>query len=429
MQPTADLWNKGVELFRLFREGNLSLSPRHVRVFVYPVRIGIRAFEEFFTDKCLQRASALAFASLLALVPVTAIFFIVLTRLEAFSEIQLRVEDFLFRNLVPARTDVISEYLTQYTQNVTLLGVFGIPTLFITAIFLFNTIEHTINDIWHAKQRRPFLSKFAAFWIVLTATPVLVFVSFYIAARLAIERLDVFSLKFLTYLLNWLAFWFAYQFIPYTPVRIRAAIVGAVVGGTLWELAKGGFNWYIANMTSFDKIYGSLGAVPVFLLWLYVTWLIVLFGAEVAYAVQYPRGKSSVGQDELANYLEFYSVRAMAEIVKRFNEAGDDAVNTMDHLKSVGIPAEVLGEILNRLSEKRLILYTEDKDYVLARQPSSITIHEIIEAVSDRRMLAPESAEDPISGRLKKTFREVAAGVDCALDGMNLQMLIDGSEK
>ena len=243
MFPASDRWDRFASVYHLLREDDLSQFPRGVRASFYLVRIALRSVEEFFKDKCLQAASALAFASLLALVPVTAIFFFFLTKLEAFSEIQLRIDDFLFQNLVPARTDAIREYLMQYTDNITFLGVFGITTLFVVSIFLFNTIEHAINDIWHAKQRRPFLSKFSAFWTVLTATPVLVFLSSYVVAtKLAPGNVDSRYVSLLPYLLSWIAFWFAYQFIPYTPVRFHAAIIGAVVGGTLWELAKGGFN-------------------------------------------------------------------------------------------------------------------------------------------------------------------------------------------
>jgi membrane protein len=250
-------------------------------------------------------------------------------------------------------------------------------------------------------------------------------VSFYIAASLEVKDQDIFQLKFLAYLLNWLAFWFAYQFIPYTRVRFGAAFVGAIVGGTMWEIAKGAFNWYITNMTAFDKVYGALGAVPVFLLWIYLTWLIVLFGAEVAYAVQYPRERSHLTQAELANYLEFYSVRAMAEIVRRFNAQDDGAASAIDSLRNIGIPPEILGDILNRLSEKHLIVYTEDKDYVPARKPSSIMVREVVEAVSGKKMLAPENATDPVSNRLRKTFHEIATGVDSALDELDLNGLIE----
>lgn len=425
MSTTADWQEKVAELYHRFREDDLSGSPLWVRILVNPARITACAYEEFFADKCLQRASALAFASLLALVPVTVIFFSFLTKLEAFSEIRGKVQDFLFQNMIPARTEIIREYLAQYSEKVTLLGVFGITTLFITAIVLFNTIEHTINEIWHAKQKRPFLSKFSAFWTVLTATPMLVFVSSWVAAK----YVDVFHLKFLPYLLNWFAFWFAYQFIPYTPVRVRAAFVGAIIGGTLWELAKGTFNWYIANMTAFDTVYGSLGAIPVFLVWIYLTWVIVLFGAEVAYAVQYPMEKSRTDHEKLAGYLDFYSVRTMAEIVRRFAGAENGAASGMDNLKNIGIPSDILGEILNRLSEKQLIVYTENKQYLPAREPSQITIREIVEAVSGRKMLAPESPDDAVSRRLTRAFVEVAAGVDSALEELDFQTLLDGSEE
>jgi len=429
MFPASDRWDKVAGVYHLLREDDLSQFPRWVRTSFYPVRISLRSFEEFFKDKCLQSASALAFASLLALVPFTAIFFFFLTKLEAFSEIQLRIDDFLFQNLVPARTDAIREYLMQYTQNITFLGVFGFATLFVVSIFLFNTIEHAINDIWHAKQRRPFLSKFTAFWTVLTATPVLVFMSSYVATKLAIGNVDSRYMNFLPYLLSWLAFWFAYQFIPYTPVNFRAAIIGAIVGGTLWELAKGGFNWYISTMTAIDKIYGSLGAVPVFLLWIDLTWVIVLFGAEVAYAVQYPEGKNRMSHEELLHYLEFYSVRAIAEIVKRFNDGTGRASSSIDHLKDAGIPPEILGDILNRLAEKELIVYTEDKEYVPARLPSSITVREVIEAVTRTAMLTPANTDDAVSRQLKETFQKISAGVDTTLDGLNIEMLVEGAEK
>ncbi len=420
---------KAAELWRLLRDGDLSQNAPLTRVVIFPLRVLVRAFEEFVNDKCILRASALAYASLLALVPVTAIFFFILTKLDAFSTIQDKVEVFLFRNLLPDTTGAIQEYLIQYSQNVMLLGVFGLIALFVTAIFLFNSVEHTINDIWQAKQRRPFLSKFMAFWTVLTAVPLLMLVSFYLAASLKVADGDILGYKLLPYFLNWMAFWFAYQFIPYTGVRVSAAFTGAIVGGTMWEVAKGAFNWYIANMTSFDKVYGSLGAVPVFLLWLYLTWLIVLFGAEVAYAVQYPRLKSHLTEEGITGFLDLYSVRAMAEIAGRFAAPEENSQSTIDALRGIGIPSEMLGKILNRLSERHLIVYTEDKDYVLARQPSSIMIREVIEAVSGRKMLTPDGATDAVSTRLRKTFQEISADVDSVLDEMHFGMLIEGSEK
>ncbi len=415
---------KVADSFRHLREGELSHFSLKGRIVIYPFRVLVRAFEEFFADQCLQRASALAFASLLALVPVTAIFFSFITKLEAFSQLRGRVEDFLFRNLVPTRTDVIRQYLVQYTENVTLLGIFGIMALFIAAIFLFNTIEHTINIIWHAKQRRPFRSKFTSFWTVLTASPLLVFASFYIAAKFTAKGNEAFSLRLLTYSLNGLAFYLAYQFVPYTHVRVRAAVVGAVAGATLWELAKGGFNWYITSMTQFDRIYGSLGAVPVFLLWVYLTWVIVLFGSEVAYAVQYPKSESRLSQAQLADYLDFFSVRTMAEIVRRFND-GDTAAGTIDRLKEIGIPSEILGEILNRLTDERLVFFTEEKDYVPARHPSKMTVREVIEAVSGKKLLAPDTVKDPVSRKLRESFQQITRDMDSSLDDLNMQMLVD----
>ena len=152
---TSGLLEKTSELWRFLRDGDLSKAPLWLKVCVYPIRILIRAFEEFFNDKCILRASSLAYASLLALIPVTAIFFLFFTKFDAFGkDIKERVEDLLFNNLVPTQTDTIRGYITEHTENVSIIGAIGFITLFVMSIFLFNTIEHTINDIWNAKQRR-----------------------------------------------------------------------------------------------------------------------------------------------------------------------------------------------------------------------------------------------------------------------------------
>ena len=119
----------------------------------------------------------------------------------------------------------------------------------------------------------------------------------------------------------------------------------------------------------------------------------------------------------------------MAEITKRFGDPDDSHRDAIDALRGIGIPPEIIGEILNRLSERQLIVYTEDKDYIPARQPSKILIREVVEAVSGKKMLAPDSADDTVSMRLRKTFEEITTGVDSALGEMNLDMLVNGADE
>lgn len=348
-----------------------------------------------------------------------AVSFFFLTKLEAFNQIEEKIEDFIFRNFVPTRTEEIRSYIIQYTSNVGVLGVFGIFALIIAAIFLFNTIEVTFNNIWHVKKKRPFLGKLTSLWTVLTLTPILIGVSFYLAAKFTAQSQGIVPAWIVPYALNIIAFWFAYQFIPYTNIRIHAAMIAAVVVGILWELAKGGFNWYITNLTSFNQIYGSLGTVPVFLLWLYLTWIIVLLGTELAYAIQYPHKDKSFGHQ----YLEFYSVRTMAEIARMFREREKSKRNNLDRLCDIGIPPDILGEILSLLTEKNLLILTDDQEYYPARDPSTITAREIIEAASGVKLLAPPNPKDQLSRILKKKFEEAGDQVSVALDGLNLQTL------
>jgi len=260
---------------------------------------------------------------------------------------------------------------------------------------------------------------------VLTFTPILIALSFYVAARLTAESEGIVPAWIVPYLLNVIAFWFAYQFIPYTKVHFHAAIIAAVVAGIFWEIAKGMFNWYINNLTSYTQIYGSLGTIPVFLLWLFLTWVIVLFGSELAYAIQYRQSNKTSGHE----YLEFYSVRAMAEITRLFRVPAENRENTIDRLREAGIPQDMVGDILNLLAQKNLVIFTEDKEYYPAKDPATITVRDVIEAVSGTTMLAPAAAKDPVSQNLKKNFQEAGAQINSTLEKLNLQMLINGSKE
>jgi membrane protein len=408
-----------IEFFRYEDSFKSSHMVRAVSIIGRTIR---RTFEEFFANECFQRASALAFATLLALVPVAAISFFFIARLEAFSEVEAKISDFIFRNFVPARTDEVQRYLLEYTQNVKVIRFFGFLALIITAIFLFNTVEVTFNTIWHVKKKRPFFGKLTSLWTVLTFTPILICTSFLVAAKLAAQGDGFVPAWIVPYVLNIFAFWFVYQFIPYTKVRKRAAVIAAVVAGVLWEIAKGGFSWYIGNLATFSQIYGSLGTVPVFLLWLYLTWVIVLLGTELAYAIQYPHGEKVLAHE----YLEFYSVRAMAEITRLFGRRGESKKNTMDALKEIGIPPDILGDILNRLTGKNLLILSEDMEVYPARDPSTITVREVIEAASGCKLLAPPDEKDPISQSLKRNFQQAGKQMNNTLDGMSLQMLVNG---
>jgi membrane protein len=295
----------------------------------------------------------------------------------------------------------------------------------VVAIFLFNNIEVTFNNIWHVKKKRPIFGKLTSLWTVLTLTPILFGISFYLAAKFTARSEGIVPAWIVPYLLNTLAFWVAYQFIPYTNIRLRASVIAAVVVAILWEIAKAGFNWYITNLASFRQIYGSLGTVPVFLLWLYLTWVIVLFGTELAYAIQYPHKDSLLGNA----YREFYAVRAMAEISRMFGERKGGKRNVLDRMRSIGIPPDIIGDILNQLAKEGLLIFTEGKDYYLARAPSTITVSEIIEAVSGAKLLAPPAGDDLVSRELKKKFEEASEQITATLDGLNLQELITGDNR
>lgn len=193
-------------------------------------------------------------------------------------------------------TNRISKYVVDLSSKASSaqMNVLGVLLLFVTSVLLFHNVESSFNQIWHVTRRRAFHVKFAAFCTILLLGPLLIAVSIYLTAKLkpildylpggqVIPRISVFVVPLV---ITWAAFFLAYVLMPNTRVHWRPALAGALVGGTIWELAKWGFGIFVAHAVAYSKVYGPLAVFPIFLLWLYLSWVIVLFGAGVAYTWQ-----------------------------------------------------------------------------------------------------------------------------------------------
>lgn len=257
-------------------------------------------WKEFNRHYCMQRASAMAYATLLSLVPLIAVFFSLFASFVQFNEIKKRIQSRLLLHFLPNSGtkvgEVISQYIDQFAANTTTVSIFGIVGLGIASLALFNTVENSFNFIWDIKDKRTVIQKYNAWAGVLLGLPVLIGLSVYISSMLKFKNIMNINLQleflqkayyfFFPFVLSWVAFIVAYKIIPHTLVKWRWAAVGGVIGGTLWELAKIIFGYYTTHVVNYNLIYGSLGTIPLFLGWLYLTWLIVLIGMELTYCLQ-----------------------------------------------------------------------------------------------------------------------------------------------
>jgi membrane protein len=245
----------------------------------------------FREDRCTRVAAALSFTTLLALVPLTAVTFAVFSTLPVFKPWMQTVQEFIYGNFVPAAGGVVSSYLQRFAANAGKLTFWGMLFLGLAAMMMLATIEHAFNDIWRVGRRRRHGYRFLAYGALLALGPILVGLS--LALTSYIGSLPLFGRQsplsgFRTFLLGalpvgfeLLAFLLLYRVVPNVPVRLKHALLGAVVAVVLFEVAKRGFGQFMVSFSTYRKIYGALAALPVFLAWIFLSWTITLFGAII----------------------------------------------------------------------------------------------------------------------------------------------------
>lgn len=263
-------------------------------LFKHGITIFSESIKRFFTEQYTYRASALAFTTLLSIVPLFTVVVFLVAKFPIFTQINILAQNYIVESFIPTSTTTIQYYLNSFTNQAIHLPLVGIVFLLLTGLMLVLTIEHTFNDIWGVEWHRRRIISLLFYWIVLMLAPLLiglgVLVSTYLFSLSWItSATSVFGLKApllacLPFLLNTIIFSLLYIVVPNFSVAWRDGVVGGFVAAVLFELAKIAFAFYIKQFPSYELIYGALAAIPIFLLWLYISWLIILFGALVTYS-------------------------------------------------------------------------------------------------------------------------------------------------
>ena len=252
--------------------------------------------KDFWFDQCILRASALSFATILSLVPFFALTFAVLKGLG----VQNKLEPLILEQ-VAAGSEEIVEKIVSYINNtnMTSLGAIGLATLIVTVITLLGNIEEAFNVIWGVRETRSLYRKFSDYLSVVISGPILLMAATSITTSLQSQAVTkwleanayfgtvlFFFFHILPYLSVSIALVFLYIFIPNTKVRFGSALVGGTLAGTSWQIAQWGYLHFQVGVSKYNAIYGTLAVLPVFMVWIYTSWLIVLFGVEMVCAHQ-----------------------------------------------------------------------------------------------------------------------------------------------
>jgi membrane protein len=248
-------------------------------------------FRRFNQDRCLQIASSLTFTTLLALVPLVTIMLTLLSAFPVFSGLGDQIHAFLLANMLPDKAGkVVSGYIEQFTGRAGRLTALGTVFLAVTAFLMMFTIEHAFNSIWRVSRPRPVAQRILVYWAALTLGPVLIgaslsITSYLVGASLGLTRETPLAgtaiLWLVPFVLTWAAFTLLYYVVPNRAVKPRHALAGGLVAAFVFELMKRSFAFYVAQIPTYTLVYGAFAVIPIFLLWIYFSWVVIVIGALI----------------------------------------------------------------------------------------------------------------------------------------------------
>lgn len=257
-------------------------------------------FAKVFVKRCVDdkvtiTAGHLTYVTMLSLVPLMAVLVAVMASMPAFEDLRETMQDLALQNLVPSTGEALEGYLSTFIENARQLSAIGVSFLFIVAIMLMHNIDKSLNRIWRVTKKRRFAVSFSVYWMILTLGPILMGLSLgassYLlaltaAADVYVRGINSLMLTLLPVISTTVAFLLVYVTVPNKVVKARHAIWGALVAAVLFEIAKNGFSIYLQVFPTYERVYGAVATIPILIMWIYLSWNIILIGAEVTASME-----------------------------------------------------------------------------------------------------------------------------------------------
>jgi membrane protein len=340
-------------------------------------------------------ASALTFSTLLALIPVLVLVFTFFSLLGGANWLDSHIRPLIFDLLATGSGEKLSQSLSDFVRNARLgtWGTMGFIFMIVTCLSLLNTIESAFNRVWSIAVSRTLLQKLRDYWSTMTIAPILIILSLFlttslekiplVATVLAYSWVNHLLTMVMPFILQWVAFYLFFLMIPNTMVRSTSAALGALVGSVLWEIAKAGYLTYTANAVKYNLIYGSIAFLPIFMIWMYLTWVAILIGVEVSYVHQNFASLRRQRQKIRLSFaqIEQMGLMVMVDVARRF--MGGNTPTTVYKLSHrMRLPAEHIRSVVTLLRNQRL-LGEGDDDYPLTvmQDLDRITVQSVLDAL------------------------------------------------
>lgn len=378
-------------------------------------------------DRCTQMAASLTFTTLLSVVPLITIALIVFSAFPVFSEYSTHIKEFILTNMVPETGGrIITRYMEQFAESASRLTAVGIVFLAFTAMLMMLTIDNAFNMIWRVSRPRSLMKRVLVYWAVLTLAPLLIGASLSLTSWLVgfsaeyaqqAPSVSMDVLKIVPVVLTTAAFTLLFRVVPNRYVPIRHAIIGGLIAALAFEAMNRGFAFYISHFHTYKLVYGAFASVPIFLLWVYLSWITVLFGAIITASLSHWRSTHSLRLDQAAKL--YYAVGALKLMHKGMSKG---EVQTLPGLsRQLHIGYDDVERILEKLAEAKIVGKLAGMGWSLVRAPEAVELSELIKLFLLDVSILPKHGGD---GDIKAWFMALEKRIN-EPKGMTLQALWD----
>ena len=334
---------------------------------------------QFVENETSLAATSLAYTTLLSLVPFMTVLVTIFAAFPQFGNISGQIQDFVFSNFVPTAGEVVQEYINGFVEKSRNLKLSMSLFVFVTSIMMMYTMEKALNRIWDSKPSGNVIKKILIYWTVLTMGPLLVggglALTSYLFSYSGLAGVKIYVLRFLPIMASTIGFFLIYLIVPNRKVSWKSAIVGAIVAAILFEMAKRGFGWYVTTFPSYQRVYGTLATIPIFLFWVYLSWIIILLGGTIAATLATSRWRVYV-QD----YSENQRLLVVMSILYQLWNASKKGTTISSHkifIQLENVPDNELYEQLDWLENNSIIQVNQESDYILLRDLDSLSMAEL----------------------------------------------------
>ncbi len=388
----------------------------------------------FYKDRNFGAASSLSYTTLLAIVPIAAIGLSILAAFPVFDQIRIDLQQFVFKNLLPDSVNSARQWFDGFIKNTGQLTTVGIVVLAITALILLDTIDTVFNLIWRNRRVRPIAQRLTMYWAILTFTPLLAggsiaLSSYFLAATelgdsAAVKGALGGALQILPFILLVAALGFSYVVVPFKKVRIGHAAIGALVAGALFELLRWGFSLYFSAFPAYQTLYGALSTIPLFLVWMYLAWCTVLFGAQLTAAI--PEWNAGVRRSDEPLLAPVRRLQNVLDLIDCLYRAGISGATVEEDrlMRELKQEPATLAATLERLEAAQMVARTDEGGWLLARNLKDLRLYELYEVLDlklDPAGVAVERAPDwrgRLAALLDKGDTRRRTTFDCDLESL-----------